>query len=93
LSKEEGFELQRGHGGSKEIIDVDINPVVDLLMKLSGIANNFACTANHVSNVNATECHEIKELLDLTFDVRKIAEKVLDAAEDRFDCYIKNLKD
>jgi hypothetical protein len=84
LDRDEALEFERGHKGSKEFLDGDINSAVDLLVKLSTAANNFACTANHVSNVNATESHEIKELLDLVFDIRKIAEKVLDDVEDKF---------
>lgn len=77
---------------SKDINTGDINSCLDILQKLSVIANNFACAANHVSNVNATECHEIKELLDIVFDVRKIAEKILDSAEDSLEDYARSLK-
>lgn len=89
----EDREYRGGPGCIKDMLDREVNPYLDIIAKLSASANNFACAANHVSNVNATESHELKELLDLVFDIRKLAERIFDAAEDSFDDFVKEIKD
>jgi hypothetical protein len=81
-----------GYKSINEMISSECTPLLDILLKLSSIASNFASAANNAKNVTMSETHQIKELMDLTFEVRKLAEKVEKVVEDRIDYNIKIIK-
>jgi hypothetical protein len=74
-----------GYKNINEMVTAECTPLLDMLLKLSSIASNFASAANNAKNVTMSETHQIKELMDLTFEVRKLAEKIEKVVEDRVD--------
>jgi hypothetical protein len=76
----------------KVLVDVEVSPLIDILLKLSNICNNFSSTANRIANIDIRETHEIKEFLELTFDARRIAKKVEEVVEFRADVVIEAAK-
>lgn len=73
----------------KQLIDTEVTPLLDILLKLSNITNNFSSTANRIANIDIRQTHEIKEFLELTFDARKLAQKVEDAVEFRTEAAVQ----
>lgn len=59
--------------------------MLDALLKLSGIATNFATAANNVKNISITDKHEVEELLELVFEARKMAERLEKIIEEQLD--------
>lgn len=76
----------------EDILAVRVTPLVGLLCRLSDACVSFSSAAVNVAHTDVTETHEIKELLDLVFDTRKMAEKVEDVLEDRLEEVLKSLK-
>jgi hypothetical protein len=76
----------------KALVDVEVSPLIDILLKLSNISNNFSSTANRIANIDIRETHEIKEFLELTFDARKLAQKVEEVVEFRAEAVIEAAK-
>lgn len=74
-----------GYKNISELISSECSPLIDMMLKLSSIASNFASAANNVKNVSVGESHQIKELLDVTFEARKLAEKIGKVAESRIE--------
>jgi len=77
-----------GYKSINDMISNECTPLVDILLKLSSIASNFASAANNTKNVTISDKHEVNELLDLVFDVRKLSEKVEKAVEERIDMHL-----
>lgn len=75
-----------------DLIGGRVTPFLEVLCRLSEACVNFSYAAVNVSNTNVTETHEIKELLDLVFDIRKLAEETFDVVEDNFDAVLKSVK-
>lgn len=71
------------------MVTSECNPLVDMLLKLSSIASNFASAANNTKSVSISDKHEVNELLDIVFDVRRISEKVVKVVEERVDINIQ----
>lgn len=76
----------------KFLVDVELAPLLEILLKLSTISNNFSSTANRIANIDITETHEIKEFLELTFDSRKLAKKVQEVIEFRTEVVVEAAK-
>jgi hypothetical protein len=72
-----------------EMISAECTPLLDILLKLSSAASNFASAANNVKNVSISDKKEIKQLLDLVFDIRKSSDKIEDLIDEKVDFYIK----
>lgn len=88
-----GFERQDeinyyGYKNINDMVTSECTPLLDILLKLSSIASNFASAANNTKNITISEKHEVNELLDLVFDVRRISEKVEKVVEERIDMHI-----
>jgi len=62
------------------------------MLKLSSIASNFASAANNVKNVTVNESHQIKELLNVVFEARKLADKIGKVAEERVELNLEMIK-
>ncbi|KRQ87794.1 hypothetical protein ABG79_00599 [Caloramator mitchellensis] len=76
----------------KVLCESELTPIIDVLLKLSHISVNFANTASIIKNITINETHEVKEFLDIVFDIRKLADKLEDVVEDRMDIVIKLIK-
>ena len=92
-----GDELERGgfiikYESLKGLVEGEITPLVDVLLKLSYISINFANTASVIKNITINETHEVKEFLDIVFDIRKVADKLEDVIEDRSDIIFNLIK-
>lgn len=77
-----------GYKNINEMVTAECTPLLDMLLKLSSIASNFASAANNVKNVDISEGHQVKELLDLIFEVRRLSERVEKVAEERIDTHL-----
>lgn len=74
-----------GYKSINDMVTSDCTPLLDMLLKLSSIASNFASAANNTKNVTISDKHEVNELLDIVFEVRKISERVEKVMEERID--------
>ena len=74
-----------GYKNMNELLNSECTPLLDILFKLSSIANNFASAAHNTKNISIEDRHEINELLDLVFETRRIAEKVEKLIEEKID--------
>jgi hypothetical protein len=74
-----------GYKNINELVNSECTPLIDMLFKLSSIANNFASAAHNTKNISIEDRHEINELLDLVFETRKLAEKVEKLVEEKID--------
>ena len=74
-----------GYKSINDMVTSDCTPLLDMLLKLSSIASNFASAANNTKNVTISDKHEVSELLDIVFEVRKISERVEKVMEERID--------
>jgi hypothetical protein len=81
-----------GYKSINDMVSAECTPLIDIMLKLSSIASNFASAANNVKNVTVNESHQIKELLDMTFEARKLAEKIEKVVEDRIDNNIEIIR-
>lgn len=81
------------YGSFNDFLGGEATPLLDILVKLSEACVNFSYAAVNVANTNVTETHEIKELLDLVFDIRKLSEKTLDGLEDSLEAAFKIIKE
>jgi NAD dependent epimerase/dehydratase family enzyme len=75
-----------------ELLNSECTPLIDVLFKLSSIANNFASAAHNTKNISIEDRHEIDELLDLVFETRKLADKVEKLVEENIDNSIALIK-
>lgn len=73
------------YNNSKELIENEILPLSTLLQQLSTSIYNVTFAADAISNINVTETHQIKELLELAYDLRRLSERV--------ECVLKNRTD
>lgn len=71
------------------MVTSECTPLLDILLKLSSIASNFASAANNTKGVSISDKHEVEELLELVFVVRKLSEKVEKAVEERVNCNLE----
>jgi hypothetical protein len=78
-----------GYKSINDMVSAECTPLVDMLLKLSSIASNFASAANNTKNVTISDKHEVNELLDLVFDVRRLSEKVEKVVEERIDMHLE----
>ena len=74
-----------GYKNISELVNSECTPLIDVLFKLSSIANNFASAAHNTKNISIEDRHEINELLDLVFETRRLAEKVEKLVEEKID--------
>lgn len=81
-----------GYSTINEMVSADCTPLLDILLKLSSIASNFASAANSTKSITISDKHQVDELLDLVFDVRKLAEKVEKVVEERVECKLEIIK-
>ena len=84
-----------GYYGYKSINDMlssECTPLLDIVLKLSSIASNFASAANSVKSININETHQVNELLEITYDARRLAEKVEKVVEDRVEWHLDIIK-
>lgn len=81
-----------GYKSINEMISSECTPLLDIVLKLSSIASNFANAANSVKNINMNETHQVEELLEITFNARRLAEKVEKVAEDRIELHLEIIK-
>ncbi|EYE89868.1 hypothetical protein Q428_00290 [Fervidicella metallireducens AeB] len=73
------------YNNTKELIENEIIPLSTLLQQLSTSIYNMTFAADAISNINVTETHQIKELLELAYDLRRLSERV--------ECVLKNRTD
>lgn len=71
------------------MITAECSPLMDILLKLSSAAANFSSAANNVKNVSISDKNEIKDLLDLVFDISKLSSKVEKQIEERVELDLK----
>jgi hypothetical protein len=81
-----------GYKSINDMLSNECTPLIDAMLKLSSIASNFASAANNVKNVTVNESHQIKELLNVTFEARKLAEKIGKIAEERVEFNLEIIK-
>lgn len=74
-----------GYKNMSEMIGAECSPLLDMLLKLSSSASNFSSAANNVKNVSISDKNEIKDLLELVFEIRKLSSKVEKLIENRLD--------
>lgn len=72
-----------------ELFNTEILPIIDAISRLGVAADGFASAANAVSHINITEQHQIKELLELVFDIRRSAEDLQCLLDKRLCAAIK----
>lgn len=78
-----------GYKSINEMITAECSPLMDILLKLSSAAANFSSAANNVKNVSISDKNEIKDLLDLVFDISKLSSKVEKQIEERVELDLK----
>lgn len=74
----------------KEIFENNLVPMLDLLNYLSTISVNLANSANTLTNSTIVfrKKSEIKDTIDLVYDINKKCEKVYEILEKRIDKFI-----
>ncbi|MCX7904411.1 MAG: hypothetical protein N2486_07850 [Caloramator sp.] len=77
---------------AKNLVECELTPLTDVLVKLSYICVNFANTASIIKNITINETHEVKEFLDIVFDMRKVADKLEDIIECRSEIIFRLIK-
>ncbi|SEF38647.1 hypothetical protein SAMN05660865_00042 [Caloramator fervidus] len=85
-----GFVLK--YDNLKNLLECELTPLMDILLKISYISVNFANTASIIKNITINETHEVEEFLDIVFDMRKVADKLEDIIEYRSDILFKVIK-
>ncbi|MBZ4663956.1 MAG: hypothetical protein JG776_1671 [Caloramator sp.] len=75
-----------------ELFSTEILPIIDSISRLGVAADGFASAANSISHINFTEQHEIKELLELVFEIRRSAEDLHCLLDKRLDAAIKTVE-
>lgn len=78
-----------GYKSINDMVTSECTPLLDILLKLSSVASNFASAANNTKGVSISDKHEVEELLELVFVVRKLSEKVEKAVEERVNCNLE----
>lgn len=74
----------------KEIFENDLLPMLSLLNYLSNVSINLANSANTLTNSTIVfrKKSEIKDTIDLVYDINKKCEKVYEILEKRMDKFI-----
>lgn len=78
-----------GYKNINEMVTAECTPLLDILLKLSSAGANFANAANNVKNVSISDKNEIKDLLDLVFDISSLSSKVEKLIEQRIEYNLK----